>query len=171
MLKQAHQRGGTDSNLPIIKRNKLKLKAFWLRDSMESCTLTGCLVFTSSNWHGSNGGSVSEWMRLKITGKHRTKGNELSIYDAFCQSKYIRICHIISTAFIINFEILSPFPIYNYGSSSHAASGKVFFPIASHDGEFLNPDKNVIRMRSHKSQVKCFINLPTKYWKLFISNF
>lgn len=100
---------------------------------------------------------------LKSQGNTEQRENELSIYDAFCQSKYVRRCHIISTAFIINFEILSPFPIYNYGSSSHAASGKVFFPIASNDGQFLNPDKNVIRMRSHKSQVKCFINLPTKY--------
>lgn len=38
MLKHSHQRNIADSNLPIIKRSKLKFRAFWLWGSMEPCT-------------------------------------------------------------------------------------------------------------------------------------
>lgn len=81
--------------------------------------------------------------------------------DTFCQSKEVKRCHIISIAFIINFGILPTYIIYASGSHSHAASGKIFFPIASADGQGLNPDKNGRRMTSHASLIKCFINLPT----------
>lgn len=45
MLRQSHQRNGTDSNLPIIKGNKLRLGAFWLQDLLESHTQTACLIW------------------------------------------------------------------------------------------------------------------------------
>lgn len=61
--------------------------------------------------------------------------------------------------------------MYDSGSSPHVATGKVFFLTASNDVQFLNPDKNVIRMRSHKFKIKCFISLPPKYSKFLISNF
>jgi len=99
---------------------------------------------------------------VDVTPNHReahSKGkNELSVLRYFLS---IKRHHIISIAFIINFGILPPFTIYDSGSHSHAASGKIFFPIASTDEQVLNPDKNG-RMTSHTSQIKCFINLPPK---------
>lgn len=78
MLNQAQWRDGTDSNLPIIKRNKLKLKAFgygtqWSPVQLQatSSLLLQMYVLGDTALMEAH---ISEWMSLKITEKHRAKG-------------------------------------------------------------------------------------------------